>query len=119
MELHNFECQICKATEKPLHIHHTVYKKGRNPWEYSDIELKCLCCDCHEQIEEEKTAFLEATAQFESYPFPFAELTRGIRRLLPEGEEVAATILGQALKHDDIIEELWERALGRDKKELP
>lgn len=48
LEEHDFTCQVCGDNETELHVHHTNYKKGFEPWEYTSDELMCLCKDCHE-----------------------------------------------------------------------
>ena len=48
MQRDNFTCQMCGAKDKPLHVHHLVYKKGLKPWEYDELNLVTLCEDCHE-----------------------------------------------------------------------
>ena len=47
--LHNFTCQNCSAKENTLHIHHTYYEKNKEPWEYENDSLKCLCDKCHKK----------------------------------------------------------------------
>lgn len=47
----DYTCRECGATDKELHVHHTLYRRGANPWEYSDDELVVLCGDCHEAAE--------------------------------------------------------------------
>lgn len=42
-----FICRNCGATEKPLHVHHAYYEKGKAPWEYPADSLRTLCEDCH------------------------------------------------------------------------
>jgi hypothetical protein len=54
-----WRCTCCSADDKPLHVHHRLYVKGRLAWEYSDAELVALCEDCHEH-EHEQRAELEA-----------------------------------------------------------
>lgn len=44
----DFKCQICGDSEKTLNVHHLMYHKDRNIWEYEDFELITLCEDCHE-----------------------------------------------------------------------
>lgn len=46
----NYKCTHCDATER-LEVHHINYRKGREPWDYSDSELMCLCRKCHELVE--------------------------------------------------------------------
>lgn len=44
-----FRCANCGSKEKTLHVHHLYYVSGRNPWDYPDQALRCLCEDCHEE----------------------------------------------------------------------
>ena len=52
-------CVICKMSpdidpETILHVHHTFYIDGWEPWEYPDYSLRTLCSDHHEIEKEEK-----------------------------------------------------------------
>ena len=49
MSFAEFKCQTCEADDKTLNVHHTIYRKGVDPWDYPDEELLCLCEDCHEE----------------------------------------------------------------------
>jgi len=42
-----FTCQHCGSKENTLHIHHTYYGKGLEPWEAEDRWLITLCEFCH------------------------------------------------------------------------
>jgi len=46
-----FTCRHCFEDGETLHVHHLVYKRGQNPWEYDNEDLVTLCESCHEQIE--------------------------------------------------------------------
>lgn len=47
-EAARFRCQHCFDSTSTLHAHHTVYIKGREPWEYVEPGLViCLCDKCH------------------------------------------------------------------------
>jgi hypothetical protein len=35
-----------------LHVHHTYYQEGLEPWEYPKNSLQTLCWDCHENLHE-------------------------------------------------------------------
>lgn len=50
MDRDKFTCRSCGETAKPLHVHHSRYDKGRDPWDYSDCDLVTLCAGCHEAI---------------------------------------------------------------------
>jgi hypothetical protein len=44
----NFSCEDCHDKTSTLHVHHCIYHKGAEPWEYQDDELRALCAPCHE-----------------------------------------------------------------------
>lgn len=48
----NWTCCQCGATSKTLHVHHTHYRKGADPWDYGGEFLKSLCEDCHSEVTE-------------------------------------------------------------------
>lgn len=33
-----------------MHVHHTYYQEGLNPWEYPKKSVQTLCWDCHENL---------------------------------------------------------------------
>lgn len=69
MEKSNFLCARCFDGDATLHIHHRIYRKKKQPWEYSDDELECLCEDCHLGAENDKQTVLEAMADPSIEPF--------------------------------------------------
>ena len=48
MKAAEFHCEICMTSESTLNVHHKQYFKGREPWEYDNNQLVCVCKDCHE-----------------------------------------------------------------------
>lgn len=48
MENANFCCEGCGSDSKTLNVHHKLYRRGHDPWDYSDSELMCLCEACHQ-----------------------------------------------------------------------
>jgi hypothetical protein len=62
-----WSCINCQATEITLHVHHLVYTKGAEPWDYPPEELVTLCETCHR-------------AEFEGRPGAEAEFLRTIRQ---------------------------------------
>ena len=50
LERDNYTCQHCGATDRTLHVHHKLYRKGVKPWQYDDAELLTLCEDCHDSV---------------------------------------------------------------------
>lgn len=68
LERGGFTCLCCGATDKKLEVHHAYYISGREPWNYPDAALVCVCSDCHKELKEgsaEKIAdwenFVDAT----------------------------------------------------------
>lgn len=43
-----FTCQSCGDTQSTLHVHHKMYAKGKEPWEYQLDQYAVLCENCHE-----------------------------------------------------------------------
>lgn len=47
MERDEFMCQKCQDKDSTLNVHHRIYFKEREPWEYEDWCLVTLCETCH------------------------------------------------------------------------
>jgi hypothetical protein len=58
-ERHQFACQVCHRgrPEVQVQTHHYFYDGTREPWEYPDNELACLCEWCHKAIHEQLQSF--------------------------------------------------------------
>lgn len=56
LEAAKWKCcsRFCQnQTENPsLHVHHKLYLRGRDPWEYDDWAYMVLCDECHELEQE-------------------------------------------------------------------
>ena len=50
-ERDGWACQLCKRTNRTLHIHHRIYIDDMEPWEYGGDLLVTLCEECHSQSE--------------------------------------------------------------------
>lgn len=61
----NFQCQSCRSKEDTLNVHHKIYKKGREPWEYESNLLVTLCRFCHEEMEIAKARLNQAISGFD------------------------------------------------------
>jgi len=48
----NFKCRRCGDSKKEIQIHHLVYRKGLQPWEYPENAMITLCVVCHKEAEE-------------------------------------------------------------------
>lgn len=50
LETTDFHCESCSDHQTTLHVHHKLYLKGKEPWEYYRGQLAVLCERCHENI---------------------------------------------------------------------
>ncbi len=62
MQKASFACECCYKEDETLHVHHVLYRKGAQPWEYADAELQCLCHKCHKIAEEARNELLAEIA---------------------------------------------------------
>jgi hypothetical protein len=46
--------QECYDETETLNVHHKLYRKDANPWDYELEELICLCEKCHQYIHQQK-----------------------------------------------------------------
>lgn len=58
MAREKFACQECGDTTTTLNVHHTYYERKKDPWDYYEGSLKCLCEPCHEAAEYERLVLL-------------------------------------------------------------
>lgn len=63
-----WRCRHCQSDTNTLHVHHTWYERGADPWDYPDSCLVTLCEFCHE---DESVSVIEES---------FAELVMLMRR---------------------------------------
>ena len=56
MERDNFKCRHCRSDSNTLNVHHRVYNKGAQPWDYDDHLLITLCESCHESAEKARAS---------------------------------------------------------------
>jgi hypothetical protein len=49
-----WKCQCCGNKDETLNVHHTLYVKNKNPWDYKDAVYKTLCESCHKKWHEAK-----------------------------------------------------------------
>lgn len=52
LEAGRWQCRKCWSKDKELHVHHLVYDKGAQPWEYENRDLIVLCANCHKDAED-------------------------------------------------------------------
>ncbi len=77
----DFHCELCGDHESTLHVHHKLYLKGKEPWEYHRNQLVVLCDRCHENVHAENP-FEELAAVISSFPLEGPINARGISIML-------------------------------------
>jgi hypothetical protein len=60
LERDGWACRGCFDSENTLVVHHLVYFKDKEPWDYPDVLLLTLCQECHE-IERQHRPLVEQT----------------------------------------------------------
>lgn len=106
LEYAEWRCQICGAKNRTLHVHHSYYLRGKEPWQYPDGSLIAACEQCHEKIHPEKrkapapptTPALSNDKHTQVYPEPVSidpELEYGIMHQIRNGRPLIATWLEQ------------------------
>jgi hypothetical protein len=88
MEYAHWRCQICGTKDKTLHCHHSYYTKGKQPWQYPDGSIICICQACHEKIHPEKVQAAVAPLIHVEEPevIPYVPRISPIRQLLADSE---------------------------------
>lgn len=82
----NFTCQVCKATDKSLHVHHKYYEPNKDPWDYSNDVLVTLCFECHELEEYDKVQVQEDLRYLLRQGFTYGHLVQYLAGLKPPSE---------------------------------
>lgn len=73
-----WQCTCCYAQDKPLHVHHRRYIRGRMAWDYEDADLQALCDDCHLEQHERRADLDALLARVPSLPIEeFVDLLIG------------------------------------------
>lgn len=67
LQIHEWACEECGATDKTLHVHHTYYERGLAPWEYPIESLHALCEDCHRKAQDRMLLLHRQIGRLELY----------------------------------------------------
>lgn len=70
MEFRGWRCQECGSDTKTLNVHHKLYRKGADPWEYSNEELACLCESCHGELHGQMDALKAVLSTLDPFEVP-------------------------------------------------
>ena len=117
----DWTCQMCGDGGSTLHVHHRVYEKGKEPWEYDNSSLVTLCECCH-TFETENIADALASVQHTLKTEYFSPDIKSIAKalsstLLGFDSNVQSHILEWALHDRDTCKYLEEAYFDNLKKE--
>lgn len=123
----DFTCQRCLDKETTLHVHHRVYVRGQEPWEYPDGLLVTLCETCHKEEWEdgsrEKEHIIDALQRFGFLSGDLNELAVGFESsTLKEKPALVAVIFSHILSDPDLfdaIEEQFTEFINKAKTSVP
>ncbi len=51
LERAKWRCEDCGDESVTLHVHHKIYQRETEPWDYPDGDYVCCCESCHERRE--------------------------------------------------------------------
>lgn len=74
LEAGGWTCESCGGKENTLHVHHGIYEKGKEPWDYPLFTLHVLCEDCHSKREETEKFIKKLMALMSSQKLELAAL---------------------------------------------
>lgn len=110
MERAGFKCEQCWDKTKTLHVHHSYYERGCDPWDYPSDSLYCLCEDCHLKVTEKLKKLqmeigkidIESIDQVIGY---VRALTQGFNGYIVVDSRACAGGVSHAtgLRHDEIL----------------
>ena len=99
MEKSGFACSHCETKDVQLNVHHLYYISGREPWQYPDWSLKCLCKNCHKDRHEKSDELEDGEYEQEMFEYIFGFMHDG-----KDGDDVwhiATTIAEYRIHHKD------------------
>jgi len=82
MQRDKFTCQICKATDNSLQVHHRHYLTGREPWDYTNELLITLCFVCHKKEEDLKAKAYDVVNALHYWGYFNFEIIAEINKLI-------------------------------------
>ncbi|MFA5424792.1 MAG: HNH endonuclease [Phycisphaerae bacterium] len=121
----NWACRLCGDDETTLAVHHYMYEKGKDPWDYDLPNLVTLCETCHsfeyEYRKENEEKLLLALKKNRFMASDVDMVARGIENIAPVGlpMEVQSSAISWSLRDQEtqnmIIEKYFEYLADRKK----
>lgn len=114
MQRDNFPCRHCHNGTETLHVHHTYYLKGHDPWDYPNEAYLTLCKECHEDIGNAQSEFVQAFSKLNLSAFDLACLADALN----EGQGLIGSMAGPALAEFFKYPEFQQRVINMFEAEL-
>lgn len=86
LERDNWKCCACGNATRNLQVHHLIYCKGSNPWDYADDVYQTLCEECH-LLRGEAVDKIVAAIRMSLKDIPHSRLEVIAQRLMAEAME--------------------------------
>jgi len=114
LERDEWICQRCFNGESTLHVHHMVYTRGRDPWEYSCDSLITLCEECHnvehELMEYSITELINSIKEKGFLSSDINNIASGFRQLkFAHGVVRCSETIAFALGNKEIMELIYDK----------
>lgn len=112
LERDGWACRLCHDTENTLHVHHKIYIRGNEPWEYEDGLLISLCEDCHLNealLKKEYEPLIIETLYKNFSADNLRELAIGFSKIkMTNDPQIMASIISFAISDEKIMDYLSE-----------
>lgn len=92
-----FSCRHCGDTEKTLNVHHCIYDKGKEPWDYEGSNLVTLCEACHKHEEFRKRLIAVSSGNSHEISVALANVSSILERSGPWSHPVFGCFLRNVL----------------------
>lgn len=79
MSRSEFTCDVCESKDRPLHVHHRLYQRNTDPWDYPPEIYSVLCEDCHKDAESIKLGIDQILSEYPIYVM--VELLEALREI--------------------------------------
>ena len=103
-----FCCQLCYDSETELHVHHNLYRRKTDPWDYPDHELRVLCKPCHQSEEQSREDLLSILGVIPP-EYPLAQILGAVKEIIRRGEEWDFHKWIMCANHRDLMAEAMQR----------
>lgn len=122
LERDGWKCKICGDDESTLHVHHRIYKTGKEPWDYPDDALITLCEKCHKEetnLSKEYSKIIDDLIYKLKIHFDCMDIAYMLKTILDytEKSKYETFMIADAINYamsDSVVGKFWERLKKKD-----